>query len=318
MFIDRFSKKIIIILILIFGLNAFAAKARMDVLSQVYVENEQIFLNDITKTENISPELQTKLNTIVIGNTPKEGEVRSFSSYAISEIIRYNLRSDLSLITLKIPAEIKVSRKGTSLTPTEVKSRMISWVQSTCAPCDVEVSSLRLQDPGKLGPSVTWSVSNTQIIPRGSFNISIDLYKDNNFLRKIFVQGNLRILKEVPIVKRNLQYGERIQRDDVSFEKRDITFNRDIIPSAEELYGSEIAGGVSTNQILWTRNLKRKMALTRGAPVQVTVQNQGWRIHLTGIAQDSGYIGDTVKILNPATKKVIVGVINADGMVEVK
>lgn len=306
------------IALIVFGINAFASKAKMDVLSQVYVESDQIMLRDITQTENISPELKTKLDTIVIGDAPKEGEIRRFSSYAISEIIRYNLRNDLPQIALKIPSEVKVSRKGTNLTPDEVKSKLVSWVESTCAPCEVQVSALRVQDTGKLGPSYTWSISNTQIIPRGNFNISIDLYKDNNFAKKIFVQGNLRISKEVPIVKRNLQIGERVQRDDVSFEKQDITFSRDVIPASEELYGSEIAGNISPGQIIWKRNLKRKMALTRGAPVQVTVQNQGWRIHLTGISQDSGYVGDTVKVLNPATKKIIVGVVKEDGLVEVR
>lgn len=318
MILEKFAKHIILILILIFGVNAFAAKAKVDVLSQVYVESEQIFLKDITKTENVSAELQEKLNSIVIGDAPKEGEIRSFSSYAISEIIRYNLRSDLPQIALKIPSEIKVSRKGASLTPDEVKSKISTWVQSTCSPCDVEIQSLRLQNPGKLDASMTWSISNTLVIPKGSFNIALDLYKNNNFFKKIYVQGNLRIIKEVPVVKRNLQYGERIQRDDISFEKRDITFNRESIPAEGELYGSEVAGSISSNQILWTRNLKRKMALTRGAPVQVTVQNQGWQIHITGISQDNGYVGDTVKILNPSTKKIIVGVVNASGMVEVR
>lgn len=318
MLVERHARKIILALILIFGINAFAAKATVDVLPQVYVSGDHILLKDITKTKNISPELQTKINSIVIGDTPKEGEVRSFSSYAISEIIRYNLRNDIDDITLKIPSEVKVSRKATKLTPAEVEARLKTWVESTCEPCEVRISALRVQDAGKLTPSMTWAISNTQIIPRGNFNISLDIYKDNNFYKKVFVQGNLRILKEVPVVKRNLQYGERIQRDDVSFEKQDITFSRETIPLAEELYGSEVAGNLSSRQIIWKRNLKRKMALTRGAPVQVTVQNQGWRIHITGISQENGYIGDTVKVLNPDTKKLIVGVINDEGMVEVK
>jgi flagella basal body P-ring formation protein FlgA len=316
--IENRVRKIIFALFLIFGINALAAKATVDVLSQAYVENEQIFLKDIAKTQNVSPELQAKLDSVIIGDTPKEGEVRSFSSYAISEIIRYNLKSDLPMLSLKIPSEVRVSRKGTKLTPDEVKARMIAWIQPTCAPCEVQITALRVQDAGKLDSSITWTVSNTQIIPKGTFNITLDLNKDNNFLKKIFVQGNLRIIKEVPIVKRNLQYGERIQKEDVSFEKQDITFSRETIPAPEDIYGSEVAGNLSSNQIIWKSNLKRKMAITRGSPVQVTVQNQEWRIHLTGIAQDSGYVGDTVKILNPATKKIIVGVIKEDGLVEVR
>jgi flagella basal body P-ring formation protein FlgA len=316
--IERHALKIILVLILIFGINALAAKAKVEVLPQVYVSNEHILLKDITKSENVSPELQTKINSIVIGDTPKEGEVRSFSSYAISEIIRYNLRSEIENLIIKIPSEVKVSRKATKLTPKEVQAKIETWVESTCAPCEVRIGSLRVQDAGKLTPAMTWSISNTQIIPRGNFNISLDIFKNNNFYKKVFVQGNLRILKEVPVVKRNLQYGERIQRDDVSFEKQDITFNRETIPAAEELYGSEIAGNLSSGQIIWQRNLKRKMALTRGTPVQVTVQNQGWRIHLTGISQDNGYLGDTVKVLNPETKKIIVGVVSGDSKVEVR
>lgn len=318
MIIERHARTIILGLILIFGINAFAAKSKVEVLSQAYVLNEHILLKDITKTENVAPELQAKINSIVIGDTPKEGEVRSFSSYAISEIIRYNLRNEIENIIIKIPSEVKVSRKATKLTATAVQAKLKTWVESTCEPCEVQVSSLRVQDAGKLTPAMTWTVSNTQIIPKGNFNISLDIYKDNNFYKKVFVQGALRILKEVPVVKRNLQYGERIQRDDVSFEKQDITFNRETIPVAEELYGSEVAGNLSSGQIIWQRNLKRKMALTRGAPVQVTVQNQGWRIHLAAISQDNGYLGDTVKVLNPETKKLIVGVVSGDGMVEVR
>jgi flagella basal body P-ring formation protein FlgA len=316
--LEKRIRKIIFVLFCIFGINAFAAKATVDVLAQAYVEHEQIFLKDIAKTENIAPELQAKLDAIVIGDTPKEGEVRSFSSYAISEIIRYNLRNDLPLIALKIPSEVRVSRKGTKLTPAEVKTRMVSWVQSTCEPCEVQISSLRVQEAGKLDSSNTWAISNTQIIPRGNFNISLDLFKDNNFSKKIFVQGNLRILKEVPVVKRSIQYGQRIEKEDISFEKQDITFSRETIPTAEEILGSEVAGNIPSNQIIWKSSLKRKMAVTRGNPVQVTIQNQEWRIHLTGISQDNGYVGDTVKILNPSTKKLIVGVIKDDGMVEVR
>ncbi len=316
--IERYSKHLAFILILIFGINALASKAKVDVLSQVYIENDKILLKDITQVENLSPEIAAKINSIVIGDSPKEGEIRRFSSYAISEIIRYNLRNDLDRIAIKIPSEVKVSRKGTRLTPDEVQARIVAWVESTCTPCDVEVSALRVQNTGKLGPSYTWSISNTQIIPRGSFNIALDLYKDRNFVKKIFVQGNLKIIKEVPIVKTNLNHGQRIQRDDVSFEKRDITFSRDVIPTAEEIHGSEVAGNVSPNQIIWKRNLKRKMALTRGAPVQVAIQNQGWHIRLSGIAQDSGYVGDTVKVMNPDTKRLIVGIIKEDGLVEVK
>ena len=153
-----------LLVLVLFGINAFASKAKMDVLSQVYVESDQILLRDITQTENLSPELQSRLNTIVIGDAPKEGEMRRFSSYAISEIIRYNLRNDLPQIALKIPSEVKVSRKGTKLTSDEVISKLVSWVETTCAPCEVQVSALRVQDAGKLGPSYTWQISNTQII----------------------------------------------------------------------------------------------------------------------------------------------------------
>lgn len=303
---------------LIFGINAIAETSNLTVLSRVYVDGDKIYLKDIVDSKDISKELKKKLDSIVIGDTPKEGETRNFSSYAISEIIRYNLKTDIVNVRLKIPSVIKISRKSANLTPDEVKSRIIDWVQSTCAPCEVQVTALRVQKIKKLDSDVTWQISNTHIIPRGNFNITLDLYKDKNFFKKIYVQGNLRIVKEVPIAKRNLRFGERFQQDDVLFAKKDITFNKEIIPTAEQIIGSEVAGSVSSNEIIWQRNIKKKLAVARGSPVQVTVQNQGWQIHLSGISQEGGAIGDMIKVVNPSTKKVIVGVVKDEGQVEIR
>ncbi len=303
---------------LIFGINAIAAPSNLTILSRAYIEGDKIYLKDIVDSSQLSDAMKERISSIVIGDTPKEGEIRNFSSYAISEIIRYNLKAEMINVRLKIPAVIKVSRKSANLTPDEVKSRITEWVQSTCAPCDVEVSAVRLQKLEKLEPNVTWQISNNHSIPRGNFNITLDLYKNNNFIKKVYVQGNLRIVKEVPIAKRNVRFGERFQQDDVLFAKKDITFNSEIIPTVEQIVGSQAAGNISSNQIIWQRSLKKKLAVARGSPVQVTVQNQGWRIHLDGISQEGGAIGDTIKVLNPSTKKVIVGVVQDSGQVEVR
>lgn len=316
--IEARLRKIIFVLMLIFGINAVAAPANLTILSRVYVDGDTIYLKDIVDASEIPETLKSKIDAIVIGDSPKEGEVRNFSSYAISEIIRYNLKADMIHVRLKIPSIIKISRRSANLTAEEVKSRMTEWIQQTCAPCDVEVTAVRLQKTEKLDPNVVWQISNPHLIPRGNFNITLDLYKDKNFFKKVYVQGNVRIVKEVPIAKRNLRFGERFQQDDVLFAKKDITFNKEIIPTTEQIVGSEVAGNVSSNQIIWQRNIKKKLAVARGSPVQVTVQDQGWRIHLSGISQEGGGIGDTIKILNPATKKVIVGVVKDNGHVEVR
>jgi flagella basal body P-ring formation protein FlgA len=306
------------ILSLFFSLQVLAEKAEVTFLPQAYVDHDQIYLSDLVEKSDASAPIQNKMKKIVVAETPKNGEVSKLSSFAISEILRFNLKDQVHDLNIRIPNKIEVYRKNNKITADEIKAKLIAWVQPTCQPCTIDIQSLQIQNGGVIEPLLHWELPTTQILPKGNFNISIDLYNNDNFVKKVFAQGVLRIYKSIPVAKRSLPFGVKIQKEDYAFQKQDVTFNHEVAPLETELLGSETAQSVSPNQPLWKSVLKRRVALTRGAPVQVLLQDQGWSIHFSGIAQDSGYVGDVAKVLNPDTKKIITGIITDENIVEVK
>jgi flagella basal body P-ring formation protein FlgA len=120
------------------------------------------------------------------------------------------------------------------------------------------------------------------------------------------------------VAKRALPVGAKIQKEDFAFQKQDVTFSREVAPQEQELLGSETAQYIMANQPFWKSSLKRRLALMRGAPVDVVLGDKTWSIHFSGIAQDNGYIGDIAKVLNPGTKKIITGMIIDENTVEVR
>jgi flagella basal body P-ring formation protein FlgA len=296
----------------------FAEKSELKFLPQVYVDSDQIVLSDLVDPIGVDAKIEKEMHKILIAETPKNGEMSKFSNYAISEILRYNLKDQVHEFNIRIPNEIKVLRKNNKITAQEVKTKLIAWMQPTCEPCQIEIDALQIQNGGVIESQLRWEIPTTQVAPKGNFNIAIDLYNNDNFVKKIFIQGVLRIYKSIPVAKRALPIGAKIQKEDFALQKQDVTFSREVAPQEAELLGSETSVYVLANQPFWKSSLKRRVALTRGAPVDVVMGDKGWTIHFSGIAQDNGYIGDVAKVLNPNTKKIITGLITDENTVEVR
>ena len=93
-------------------------------------------------------ELDGIFSKIEIGESPKAGEVQKFTNYAISEIIRYNLKLNnredlLEAFQLKIPNVVSVSRKTNDITGTQVKAEILSQLKAKCDTCDFEIFNFK-------------------------------------------------------------------------------------------------------------------------------------------------------------------------------
>jgi len=64
--------------------------------------------------------------------------------------------------------------------------------------------------------------------------------------------------------------------------------------------------------------LQREFAVKSGEIVKVTAGSSDWEVTIDGIAQASGYIGDTVNVKIPRTQKLVSGLLTAKGVVEVR
>lgn len=306
---------------IILSQTGIAKNNKVSFMGQTVVDHKDIYLADIIEPKSfgdLSGEAQKYLKEIRLGDSPLAGESRRFTNYAISEIIRHHVKSN-SLFresAFAIPSEVIVIRKA-QFQISDIESEIKKWILSVCEDCEIQISQLRLQNAKDLD-GYDWKLNTTSQPPRGHFTLPLELIKNGKADKKIWLQGHVKVFRTVPVLRRDLSPGMKIQSEDLEFKKRDVTFERNSVPKQDEIFGAEVAQYMSADQVLWKNNLKRKLALQKGAPVSMIIKNQDWTIFAKGISQDNGYVGDLVKVQTLDNKKIVTGTVNIDGTVEVK
>ncbi len=298
-----------------------AKNDKISFLNKVVIEASSIYMSDIVDQKafsDLSKEEQIYLKGIRLGDAPLAGEARRFTNYALSEIIRHHIKnSDLfSKYSFAIPSEVEVIRKA-HFQISDAEKEIKALVQKSCAECEIQISQLRLQQTQDMN-GYDWKISATENIPRGHFTLPLELIKNGKVEKRLWLQGQIKIFKSVPVLRRDLSLGMKVQSEDVEFQRREITFERNSAPHTDELYGSEIAQYMAANQVVWKKDLKRKLILQKGTPVSMVLKSEGWRIFAKGVSQDNAYVGDYVKVLTIDNKKVVTGLVTIDGTVEVR
>jgi flagella basal body P-ring formation protein FlgA len=81
---------------------------------------------------------------------------------------------------------------------------------------------------------------------------------------------------------------------------------------------SVAARELGAGQFIGRNELRRELAVKNGDIVKVVAGSAEWQITIDGVAQGSGYLGDTVNVKIPRTAKLVSGTLKERGLVEVR
>lgn len=129
-----------------------------------------------------------------------------------------------------------------------------------------------------------------------------------------------RLLREVqvPVPNRSLPAGRAIAAGDlewVAMGDRPLASN--VARDPAEMVGRLPRRALPQGAPVVTADLKRPVAVARGALVTIILGTPNMRLTARGQALDEGAVGDTVRVANAQSRTVVGGVVRADGQVEV-
>jgi len=286
-------------------------------------QKEQILLGDLMIIHGVSDKILVDLKEVRLADMPLPGESRSFTAMGLEQVFRPLLReieaASGQKIILRIPTRVEVVRKSFQLQTVEVESAIKTTLKDICAECRFEISDLILPViPASISSRSTWNVKLHGEIPKGSFSLPIEVTMPNASKRTYWASGTLTVMKTVPVTTRALGAGERVSGEDFVMQDKDVTFSNDVPANHLDFSASMLARSVSSGQVLWRSVLQREFAVKSGEIVKVTAGSSDWEVTIDGIAQASGYIGDTVNVKIPRTQKLVSGLLTAKGVVEVR
>lgn len=290
----------------------------IELRSSLVVEpNSSLSLMDLVDTEK-SPSvsaIEKKLSESIIMRLQEAGERAELSLQSVAGHLKLVLSpEERENFKFSIPRRIEVLVESPELTEEHVAKKLIKQWQSLCEPCKVQIVDLSLP----IGKFKHWTLSIPRNIPKGSFNLPLNVKVKDGGERRYWLQGRVDVLKEVPVAQRALYVGERVQDEDFKYQWRSITHATDGVPAKNLILGSQIRLPISANNVIWSRYLAKEKALKRGDQVRVYSSGKFWELSLSAVAERDAEVGDTVTLKNPRTNKKLVGLVVGKGEVEVK
>ncbi|MFV8248364.1 flagellar basal body P-ring formation chaperone FlgA [Bdellovibrio bacteriovorus] len=308
-------KKIFVFAFLV-SLQAFA-RPEISIPSSVEISQRELLrLGDIATVTGGTEELVNALDAVVLREDCRELLLsQHLNSSEILVKMRAALNSQENLRRLnpqfKVPSQVQVSFASTPVSRQEVERKVHNILKARCNECEYQISIQSTPRPA----SKLWDLDFTQLSAKGGFLLPL---RDGDQRQIKWISGTIRVSKLTPVTTRLILQGERVQADDLRMSMTDVTFAKDGSLRMEDIQGQMAARSLPVGSTVWASDLKREPAAKKGQIVKALLGDDSFEISVNMMAEDSGFVGDLIKVKNLETQKVLSGLVTEKGVVKLQ
>lgn len=132
------------------------------------------------------------------------------------------------------------------------------------------------------------------------------------------ISGRVAVKRDVPVLLQRLEAKTVIGEADLGWVTMSSErISSDMIISSSALIGKELRRDIAENQPIRTRDIIQPRLVTRGSLVNMLVETPYMRITSQGRSLQDGSMGETVRIANTQSKKVVEGTVTGQGTVKI-
>jgi flagella basal body P-ring formation protein FlgA len=213
--------------------------------------------------------------------------------------------------SFKIPVEIRIRIRHEGFSKTELENSLMNVLVSRCQACSFKIHFNALP---KLAHS-NWSIDWDQEIKYGSFMIGVR--EADQFSNK-WLTGTVRVQKSVPVAKKMIRFGERLQSEDLEILETDVTYVKEETPEVSQIVGLLANRTLTPRAPILMSDLKREPAARRGQVVRALVGDNDFEVSINAFAEETGFVGDLIRIKNQETQKTMSAIVVDKGVVKVQ
>jgi flagella basal body P-ring formation protein FlgA len=164
--------------------------------------------------------------------------------------------------------------------------------------------------PLSAGPGVIRILKPSKGVTPGPVNFLLAVDAGGREQARTWVKSEIRVFDEVLVSSSPLARHEAVTAKDVRVERRDVSgLNARPLTRIEEAVGLQTARAIEVNEILTQKSLDRPSLLRRGSPVTLLYETGGLRVEAPGLAVEGGKIGEVIQVKNPASGKLLRGMV---------
>jgi flagella basal body P-ring formation protein FlgA len=127
---------------------------------------------------------------------------------------------------------------------------------------------------------------------------------------RLWVKADVRVFEEVVVSSQPLASQEIVKRNDVRLERRDTSgLQARRFYRIDEVVGQQVTRAIPVNETLTQKRLERPTVMRRGSAVVLVYETSGLRVETQGIAEENGRTGELIQVKNPASGKLLRGMV---------
>lgn len=281
-------------------------------------QTRPVLLSDVADLSEVDGVLAKKLGALKLAEGPKLGEKIEFTGAGLSSILRSVASIQTSKVkpTFTIPSKVTVQNVGNQATEAQIRLELARKWELACG-CRVQLDELIMPKIATWVSGSEWQLNIRNEMARGTFNVPLEIRHEDQ-VKIYWIRGRVSYFKNVPVAKRGLSAGDRIQPNDFEFSERDVTFARDSVMKKEEMIGRRLKQSVAAEDIIFSGHVEREKALKRGDQVKIALGESDWEVSILGVVEQDGNVGDTVKVRNVKSNQVVIATVVGPGEVRVQ
>lgn len=243
---------------------------------------------------------------IAVAYAPVAGKKAIFDSNWLYRVARaYGLKWR----PLGLQDQVVVERESQIISRDEIEDHILAALidRGVDPSMTVELSNrmLRLYVPGDASASI--GVEDVAYEPRtGRFTAILIAPEGQPGATRTRVTGRLQKITDIPVLSRRIMANELITKRDIKWIR--VHSNRlrpGTVVDANELIGKTAKRGLRPEQPVRANDIQRQILVPKGSLVTIVLKAPKMTLTVQGKALEDGSDGDTVRILNTQSNKVI-------------
>jgi flagella basal body P-ring formation protein FlgA len=292
------------LVLFLFSASCFASgEVELTIPSAVEVSpRSEITMFDIVEAKNLNEDTVEELQEIVIS----QNKSNVLSKSDLARLLR-PIKARFVL-----PGELKILKSQSAISRMEVERKIKNKIYSQCAICDVQV--LISSVPQNLESD--WAMDLN--IDLNKNNVMIPVYSTRNSSSKGWIVAEIKRYQKVPVLNQSVKVGDVLTEDMFSVEKRQMLNARETFQKPESLAGMQAVRFLNAGQTVQFNDVKKEQVLKKGQMVKAVAGSSDFEVAISAEAQESGSVGDVVKIKNLDSQKVFAARVVQRGVVRIE
>ncbi len=154
--------------------------------------------------------------------------------------------------------------------------------------------------------------------PKGRFPLRVEVEKDGVIIAKGSVSVMVRRYEDLLVPVRRIKRHEMLNPDMFTTKRTDVTsITEKLMTDVEDTRDCRAKQNLTEDRYFSSRRIEVIPDVENGKQITIIGTSPLMEIKTRGIALQQGYVGESIKVKNLDSKKIIYGTITAPGVVEV-